>query len=298
MKLLFATDLHGLPSHLQELAQYVRAYQPHVLLIGGDALREADFEDPAGSQARFVLTEMRQFFDDIRTQHPVTNIGIGFGNHDWLCSYDAMTDLAQMGLVQIIKADNPLRLAGHAFLGYSHAPPSPYPVKDFERLDQPGQPYLFDGGLIWDRQRGQPVSVDAAVHLGQERSIREDLAQLPPSEDPDWIFVAHAPPAQSDLDILTGIGHVGSASVKEFILERQPLLSLHGHIHESPRLSGRFWQRLGRTIAINPGQRDDSLAAVLVDLSDEAITLTPLGIEGASGRAAVTLSRSPIGGQP
>jgi len=41
---------------------------------------------------------------------------------------------------------------------------------------------------------------------------------------------------------------VGSTAVREAILEYQPLLSLHGHIHES-----RGMQRLGQTICINPG---------------------------------------------
>lgn len=298
MRLLFATDLHGLPSHLQGLARCVRTYQPHVLLIGGDALPEADPADPAGSQAQFVLTEMRLFFENIRIQQHGIDIGISFGNHDWLCSYDAMVVLEKDGLARVLRSDNPLQMAGYTFLAYSYAPPSPHPVKDFERLDLPGQPCVFGGGLAWDRQRRQPVPVDAAVGLAREPSIQEDLAQLPQVETSDWIFVAHAPPARTDLDILTGVGHVGSASVKEFILQRQPLLSLHGHIHESPRLSGRFWQRLGRTIAINPGQRDDGLVAVLIDLSDEAITLTPLNIEGASGGAPVVLARSSLRRQP
>jgi len=31
---------------------------------------------------------------------------------------------------------------------------------------------------------------------------------------------------------------VGSIAVRRFIEERQPLLTLHGHIHESARLTG------------------------------------------------------------
>jgi uncharacterized protein len=293
MRLLFATDLHGLPGHMQELTDCVRTYQPQVLLVGGDALPDADPADPAGTQARFVRTEMRRYLEEIKTQQPVINIAMLFGNHDWLCSYDAMTELEKGGLVQIIRSENPLGLAGRTFLAYWYAPPCPYAVKDFERLDQRGCTYPFGSGLIWDREHRRPIPIDPRVYLGQKPSMGEDLARIPPIDAPDWIFVAHAPPARSDLDILTGIGHVGSVAVREFILQRQPLLSLHGHIHESPRLAGRFWQKLGRTIAINPGQRDDRLAAVLVDIADESITLTPLGIEGASGQIAVTLPRGP-----
>jgi uncharacterized protein len=41
---------------------------------------------------------------------------------------------------------------------------------------------------------------------------------------------------------------VGSRAVRQAIEEYQPLLSLHGHIHESP---GSV--RIGRTVAVNPG---------------------------------------------
>jgi Icc-related predicted phosphoesterase len=43
-------------------------------------------------------------------------------------------------------------------------------------------------------------------------------------------------------------------------------LSLHGHIHESPEVSGRWYAKLGRTICIQPGQLDE-FTYVTIDLS-------------------------------
>jgi Icc-related predicted phosphoesterase len=56
---------------------------------------------------------------------------------------------------------------------------------------------------------------------------------------------------------------VGSVAVRESILEHQPLLSLHGHIHESRGIC-----RLGRTLAINPGSvyGDGVLQGAVLDL--------------------------------
>jgi Icc-related predicted phosphoesterase len=77
------------------------------------------------------------------------------------------------------------------------------------------------------------------------------------------IFNLHPPPHGTKLDlapklnerleVVTSAGatvmeHVGSKAVHDAIGRHQPLLSLHGHIHES---AGR--DRLGRTTAINPG---------------------------------------------
>jgi Icc-related predicted phosphoesterase len=77
------------------------------------------------------------------------------------------------------------------------------------------------------------------------------------------IFNFHVPPLGSGLDeaplldadltVQTAAGQVkfasvGSTAVRDVIREVQPLLGLHGHIHESSGI-----RRLGRTIAINPG---------------------------------------------
>ena len=77
------------------------------------------------------------------------------------------------------------------------------------------------------------------------------------------IFNLHAPPYGSGLDdapILDAdlrpmtrmgqveTGPVGSTAVRQLIEEYQPLISLHGHIHESRGIT-----QIGRTTAINPG---------------------------------------------
>ncbi len=45
--------------------------------------------------------------------------------------------------------------------------------------------------------------------------------------------------------------------MRRWIEERQPLLTLHGHIHESPVLSGHWAERIGNTICVNPGAAGD-----------------------------------------
>src|SRR5256712_1535919 len=75
------------------------------------------------------------------------------------------------------------------------------------------------------------------------------------------IFNLHCPPFRSGLDeapaidadlkLLHGgraLRPVGSTAVKEAIEKHQPLLSLHGHIHES-----KGAVKLGKTLSINPG---------------------------------------------
>jgi Icc-related predicted phosphoesterase len=97
------------------------------------------------------------------------------------------------------------------------------------------------------------------------------------------IFNFHCPPVDSQLDscvqlddsvyppkpIMVGgqpvIFGAGSKSVREAITKYQPLLGLHGHIHES-----RATTKIGRTLCLNPGSDygETILRAAIVNLGD------------------------------
>jgi Icc-related predicted phosphoesterase len=90
------------------------------------------------------------------------------------------------------------------------------------------------------------------------------------------IFNLHAPPYGSGLDEApelneriepkrggTVMASTGSTAVRDAIRQYQPLMGLHGHIHEA-----RGHQKIGRTLCINPGSTygDGSLNGVLFEL--------------------------------
>ncbi len=72
------------------------------------------------------------------------------------------------------------------------------------------------------------------------------------------VLLTHSPPRPSRLDLLPGGGHGGSAEVARFLLERRPRLCVCGHIHEA-----RGIERLGETLAVNPGPAYRLQAAVI-----------------------------------
>ncbi len=91
------------------------------------------------------------------------------------------------------------------------------------------------------------------------------------------IFNFHAPPYGTGLDEAPALDEnlrpmhggavmkpVGSTAVRDAILKHQPMLSVHGHIHES-----RGVKRMGRTLAINPGSvyGDGVLQGAVLDLN-------------------------------
>lgn len=103
-------------------------------------------------------------------------------------------------------------------------------------------------------------------------------------EDPSRaVLNVHVPPVASGLDtaieidesfrpVLRG-GHpteipVGSSAVRQILEEVQPLLSLHGHVHESKGVT-----KIGRTVAINPGSDYPSgrLDGCMVDIAGDRV---------------------------
>jgi Icc-related predicted phosphoesterase len=71
-------------------------------------------------------------------------------------------------------------------------------------------------------------------------------------------MVDHAP-----LDV-----HVGSIAIRRFIEARQPLVTLHGHVHESARLTGSWQEKIGRTFCFSAAHDGPELAVVFFDPQD------------------------------
>lgn len=118
------------------------------------------------------------------------------------------------------------------------------------------------------------------AELGQ--IIEELAAQL---KDPGQaVFNLHVPPYDTNLDqapeldenltpkLSLGGGFkiipVGSKAVRQAIEKYQPVLGLHGHIHES-----RSAQKIGRTMCINPGSEygEGVLRGVYIELSKKGL---------------------------
>ena len=104
----------------------------------------------------------------------------------------------------------------------------------------------------WNTYREAPEE-DLAVKIEALAALVPDMGRA--------IFNFHAPPHGTGLDEAPALDEnlrpmhggavikpVGSVAVRDAILKHQPMLSVHGHIHES-----RGIKRLGRTFAINPG---------------------------------------------
>ena len=156
--------------------------------------------------------------------------------------------------------------------GYACVPPTPFLLKDWECYDV--SRYVPPGCISPEEGRRSVSPNESRVKWG---TIQRDLDSLVGEEPLDRaVFLFHTPPYDTPLDRAALDGqkyehvaidvHVGSIAVRRFIETRQPLITLHGHIHESTRLTGEWKIRLGRTVCINGAHDGPELALVRFDL--------------------------------
>ncbi len=77
------------------------------------------------------------------------------------------------------------------------------------------------------------------------------------------IMVPHMPPKDTKLDIISASVHVGSQSIRDFILKHKPDIALSGHIHEA-----RGSDTIGKTLAFNAGMFREGGYVVITKTSE------------------------------
>ncbi len=195
------------------------------------------------------------------------------GNDDPRSEEAAVLDAASRHVWEYVH-NSRKQFGDYSVYGYSYVPPTPFSLKDWERYDvsrfvDPGCVHPEDGVL----------SVAVPEHILQWSTIQNDLDSL--ARDAhlhNAVFLFHSPPYKTRLDRASLDGkmvdhvpldvHVGSIAMQRFIETRQPLVTLHGHVHESARLTGTWRDRIGRTHAFSAAHDGPELALVRFDLED------------------------------
>lgn len=284
MRLVYTADLHGDIVSYRALLDIAAQQHARAVIVGGDLLPRAIKRDTAvATQRAFITHHLRPLFEDFHAVYPDIMVYLLAGNDDWAAAIQALETLEDAGVacplhervyeltsLQARGGDvdkKPLWLAGYACV-----PLTPFSIKDYERPDNAGLP-SFSFGMAYSSWGGEVRPLDAAEFAARP-TIADDLRRLAQAGDPArTIYVCHTPPADTPLDLTSRGRHVGSRALRAFIEQHQPLLTLHGHIHESPQLSGQYATQIGRTWCVNPGHDERQFQAVLFDTDDIAATL-------------------------
>jgi Icc-related predicted phosphoesterase len=255
-KIIYVVDLHGNKELYEELVDFANKKEIKAVVIGGDICPKGtgvDLKESIKVQRDFLTDFLSPTFK--KCKKPVF---LMMGNDDFRVNMDVLEKEEKKGTFKLLH--NKLnKINNKNIVGYSFVREMPFLLKDWEKLDNEKSKHLTD------------PKQDIRTVNKEKGTIKDGLKNLKKLSNPkNTIYVIHSPPFDTNLDVIHNKQNVGSKSVREFIEKEQPFLTLHGHIHESPTVSGEFMDKIGETICINPGSEhsDNILNAAIIDLDN------------------------------
>ncbi len=297
MKIFFATDIHGSEVCWRKFLNSAAFYKADLVVLGGDVtgkamvpitvnngywqltLRGETMRLETKAELDEVMTRIRNsgFYPALVSPDELTYLGENEGAVDQRFSVEMINSLDRW----LDMADGKLR-GGEIPCILNGGNDDIFEIDDIiesspcvsfaegKLLDLDGFSLVSMGWTNptpWDTYREAPEA-ELAAKIEAVAGLVPDMSRA--------IFNFHAPPYGTGLDEAPALDDtlrpmhggavmkpVGSTAVRDAILKHQPLLSVHGHIHES-----RGVKKMNRTLAINPGSvyGDGVLQGAVIDL--------------------------------
>jgi hypothetical protein len=303
-KIFLATDIHGSEVCWKKFINAGKFYEADVIILGGDISGKAVvpiIQNGNGSYRSILLeqeTEMNTETEVLEMEKRVRSRGY----YPYRTTPDEMDELRtdpekihQVFLSLVMKsAEDWLSFADEKLAGSGIrclVTTGNDDMFDLDSLIQSArQVELAEGKIIPLDDHHEMISSGwsnpTPWHTFRETS-EEDLAKRIDTmvnqvkNTHNCVFNFHAPPYGSGLDDAPELTKdlrpklagnllipVGSKSIRDAIMKHQPLLGLHGHIHES-----KGTKRLGRTLCINPGSMYEQgfLSGALITLGKDKL---------------------------
>jgi Icc-related predicted phosphoesterase len=302
--LFFATDLHGSEKCFRKFLKAAEFYRVDALVLGGDLtgkLMVTVVEQPDGSHTASFLDRKVVATTPEELEQLETNIRFN-GHYVLRCTQEELTALqgdeeAQRRRFQDVirvevkrwvdRADELLAEKGIPCVGIAGNDDEDF-VSDIlsgSTAIANGEGRIVELGPLQVLSCGysNPTPWNSPRELSEEQlteQMQALAAQLEPGRP--TLFNVHAPPYNTGLDLAPELGEnlslkggatsnpvpVGSTATAEMIARHQPILSLHGHVHES-----RGSAKLGSTVALNPGSEYNVgvLRGAIVKLADDEV---------------------------
>jgi Icc-related predicted phosphoesterase len=303
--LYYASDVHGSDQCWRKFLGAGRFYEVNALIMGGDLTGKAVVPvqlDADGSFSSEFLGETRRGSGEAALGELTEAIRYN-GMYPWVASADEIARLradadARSELFEQVMLDElgrwveladermpPLGIAVYAMAGNDDPwscdatlERASHLIACDLRLTDVGGHEMISCSYANPTPWASPRELDEDALYARIKTLADQL------ERPETaIFNLHVPPIASGLDtafeiddqlrivVRNGKPHeipVGSSAVRQLIEEYQPLLALHGHIHES-----RGATTIGKTLAINSGSEYASgrIHGAIVKLSEDAV---------------------------
>jgi len=305
-RVFFATDVHGSEKCFLKFLNTPKAYKANVLVVGGDITGKMLIpivSKPEGTwSTEFLGTKY-----SLKSQSEVEDIEkkIRFtGYYPYRVTEDKMTELrndagkVDSAFTEVMTdtlrrwmwmAEERLKETGvkvYMTGGNDDRPEIEEVLKssDFV-IDPEGEVVNIDGiHEMLSSGWSNPTPWKTPRECSEEELASKLDSMIAKVQDMrNCIFNLHVPPYDSGLDTCPKLDDnlkpvyagsevimmpAGSKSVRDAIEKHEPLLGLHGHIHES-----RGFIKIGRTLCLNPGSEytEGMLRGVVVDLDEKGV---------------------------
>ncbi|MCL2471859.1 MAG: hypothetical protein FWF25_09025 [Propionibacteriaceae bacterium] len=306
MKLQFATDFHAAETCFRKFLNSAKFYGADALIGGGDMIGKMVIPIIEQANGHYEATYYGSTVH-IRTQHDLEALQRNLRNAGFYSIITTPAALAKdtaADAERITTEQAKAVLKGWIDLADERLTAQGIPCVMMAGNDDPyyideimasGTHVLDGAGKVVDIMGLEVLSVPQAIHspFKYPRDVTEEematiidnlAAQV--KDMSTCIFNIHIPPYDTDCDVGTlynddlspvvdggelAMDHVGSKAVRAAIEKYQPLLSLHGHIHECQGVS-----QIGRTVCINPGSDYDqgTLRGALITIDQGKLDYT------------------------
>ena len=303
-RLFFATDVHSSEKTFNKFLSAAEYYKIDALILGGDLtgkflapfIKEADgtfFTDFQGNPVHMKTEAERKAMEETvrtagyyvytptRAEYEETRNDKSMVDRIFL---DEMLEVlgrwVELAEETLKKSGIPCYITG--------GNDDPYAVDDFMRAHSTEHVRYCEGEVVdvlgyemaaSGYSNMTPWSLPRDMEEG-ELEVALDKIVSKVSNYRKSIFTIHVPPYDTGLDLAIWLnkdlkyqhygqpieGPIGSHAVFNILDKYQPLLSLHGHVHES-----RCFYKLGKTMCFNPGSEytEGTLRGVIVNLKED-----------------------------
>ena len=271
----FTSDLHGKTDRYNKLFDLIYNDKPNLVLLGGDLLPSGlhsflgDENIVEDFMNDFLIKKLNEIKSNLGEKYPL--IGLILGNDDSKINEQNFIDGEKQNLWTYLHNRSYL-FGNYRLYGYSYIPPTPFLLKDWEKYDVSR---YVDPGCLSPEEGKFSIKVDR--NNVKYSTIQKDLDKLVSNHSmKKAILLFHSPPYNTNLDraALDGkkIDHVpldvniGSIAIRRFIETKQPYLTLHGHVHESAKLTGSWNDKIGQTHMFTGAHEGPELSLIKFDL--------------------------------
>lgn len=255
MKFIYACDIHGDEYKFEKLLAEAIKQKIEYLVFGGDLLPK-NCSDRYNEQKIFI----EQFLDHYFTKLNEKNIKcICILGNDDLERLDNIFEKECSKFDNVFNIDNnKMDLEDISFIGLSKVLDHPFGCKDRVVIEEGLQMQLQLSNIIYADKCRNMLSVDEWKDYRNKIDKMEDiLEKLPKGKKGNKvIYVFHNPPYGIGLDVCADKRQVGSKAITKFLEKGNAYMSLHGHIHESYRVTGIWKNELCKTVCIQSGQTE------------------------------------------